>query len=283
MIRVCGVAVLIGLGCGCFDFKQELVLDASGGGRFEQRMTVLPKTAVLMREFAPPARMQALMDSVVPKLNGADKRGLAEAGLSGVKFTRPGKEFSVGVAAKFGALSALGGLANVGMPVMGFVLEPVGNGAPGDVWELRPVPAAGRGGDAFSKLVDPLADADPDIPPDRALELLGGVMGELGQMKLVFSVEVPGRIVEAVPDSGLVVDGDRATWTIDLKSLFPDGEQAGLAELFGGAMGGGGLGGGLGEPSFGDDLPELPGMLDPSEIRLRFIPDRAFPPDVGAR
>lgn len=276
MIRLAGVAGLLSLACGCFEIEQTLVIDANGGGRYHQHIAVLENTSEMLRSTLSPAKAKDLTSKMAPSWNGADRKALKAAGLDGAKVNALKGLIGADLDARFQRVSSLDALTTAGASAPLWQLQPQGDGS----WELtqRPGDAAA---DPFDALDKSFKDK-PDLPPDQALSMLGGLMEDAGKMKMVLSVEVPGVIVEAEPSAGLVIDGHRATWTFSMDSLL--GEDW-MSEAMGGLAGGPSLGG-IGEvpdPSKSNGLGAFEdGFPDLGKLRVRFTPDKPLPAEAAA-
>jgi len=284
MIRLAGVAGLLSLACGCFEIEQTLVIDADGGGRYHQHVAVLENTSELLRSTLSPAKAKDLVSKMAPSWNGADRKALKAAGLDGAKVAALKGMIGADIDARFQRVSALDALTSAGASAPLWQLQPQADGS----WVLtqRPGEAAGAPFDAL----DQSFKDKPDLPPDQALSMLGGLMEDAGKMKMVLSVEVPGAIVEAEPSTGLVIDGHRATWTFSMDTVL--GEDW-MSEAMGGLAGGLGGAGGPGGPTLGG-IGEVPdpseatgigafddGFPDLGKMRVRFTPDKPLPVTAG--
>ncbi len=65
-------------------------------------------------------------------------------------------------------------------------------------------------------------DEDPEEAMRQAaaaIELMGKMMAEMANLKMVFGMEVPGEIISFEPKTLGVVDGGKVTWTFDMASI----------------------------------------------------------------
>lgn len=228
-VRVALAGLVLVSTSACFEMEQTLVVKANGKASLAQSLSFTEGFAAVATDLAKLGGQAAQFEDLragFDLLDDADKAMLKK---NKVKLTRNATAFpadglpTIDIAAKVKSIAALDYVSlatgdKEKSQTRRVRLERLDDG---NVRLIMLPPTPPGGGKTESTEAEAETEA-PDImesDPEAAMELMGVMMAESQKLSMVQRVTVPGTVVSATPDVGLSLDGDTATWSLDVSTL----------------------------------------------------------------